>query len=41
VEWVTLLVVGKPESWITPQVRTDGFMFRQACLSGEIPALSC
>jgi len=27
--------VGKPESWITWEVRTDGFMLRQADLTGE------
>ena len=27
--------VGKPESWVTWEVRTDAFKFRQADLTGE------
>lgn len=30
-----MLNMGKPKSWITWGVRTDGFMFRQADLTGE------
>ena len=34
--WVTLQKVGKPKSWITLQVRTDTFKFRQVGLTEEV-----
>jgi len=40
VEWVTLQKVGKPNSWITSEVRTDGFKIRQVDLPEEVPSVS-
>lgn len=38
-EWVTLQSVGKPDSWITSQVKTDGFKIRQVDLPEEVPSV--
>ena len=37
VEWVTLPRMGRPDSWIALQVRTDGFKAGQVDLPGEAP----
>ena len=37
VEWVSLQRMGKPDSWIALQVRTDGFMAGQVDLPVEAP----
>lgn len=39
VEWVTLPKMGKPKSWIAPEVRTDGFKIRQVDLPEEVPSV--
>jgi len=39
VEWVTLRKMGKPDSWIALQVRTDGFKAGQVDLPGEAPSV--
>lgn len=40
VKWVTLQEMGKPESWTTSEVRTDGFKIRQVDLPEEVPSVS-
>jgi len=37
VKWVTLLGMRKPKSWVTLQVGMDGFVLRQANLTGDKP----
>ena len=39
-KWVTLLDMGKPESWITSQVGTDAFKTRQINLPREALSVS-
>jgi hypothetical protein len=36
-EWVTLQEMGKPDSWMTLQVRTEGFKAGQVDLPGKPP----